>query len=228
MRQGVSATARAMPEDLQEAAMIPRYTRPEMAADLGPRDALSHLVRDRGACGLRHGRARPDPQGAPPRPSGRRAPRPSSTSPASTRSSARSSTTSSPSSRTWPSTSGPRRASCTPGLTSSDILDTCFNVQLVRAADLLLADLDALLAALEEARARAQAHAHRRPQPRHPRRAHHLRPQARLGLRRVRARQGAPDAARAPRSPPAPSPARSAPSPTSIRASRPTSPTRWA
>ena len=36
------------------------------------------------------------------------------------------------------------------GLTSSDVLDTCFNVQLVRAADLLLADLDALLAALEK------------------------------------------------------------------------------
>jgi len=35
------------------------------------------------------------------------------------------------------------------GLTSSDILDTCFNVQLVRAADLLIADLDALLAALK-------------------------------------------------------------------------------
>jgi adenylosuccinate lyase len=36
------------------------------------------------------------------------------------------------------------------GLTSSDILDTCFNVQLVRAADLLIADVDALLAALEK------------------------------------------------------------------------------
>ena len=36
------------------------------------------------------------------------------------------------------------------GLTSSDVLDTCFNVQLVRAADLLLADLDALLAALKK------------------------------------------------------------------------------
>ncbi|MFZ1101784.1 MAG: adenylosuccinate lyase [Hyphomicrobiaceae bacterium] len=35
------------------------------------------------------------------------------------------------------------------GLTSSDILDTTFNVQLVRAADLLAADLDALLAALK-------------------------------------------------------------------------------
>jgi adenylosuccinate lyase len=35
------------------------------------------------------------------------------------------------------------------GMTSSDILDTCFNVQLVRAADLLIADVDTLLAALE-------------------------------------------------------------------------------
>ena len=35
------------------------------------------------------------------------------------------------------------------GLTSSDVLDTCFNVQLVRAADLLIADLDALLTALK-------------------------------------------------------------------------------
>ncbi|MGI9385314.1 MAG: adenylosuccinate lyase [Methyloligellaceae bacterium] len=35
------------------------------------------------------------------------------------------------------------------GMTSSDVLDTCFNVQLVRAADILLADLDGLLAALE-------------------------------------------------------------------------------
>ena len=35
------------------------------------------------------------------------------------------------------------------GMTSSDVLDTCFNVQLTRAADILLADLDALLAVLE-------------------------------------------------------------------------------
>src|SRR6202011_3058681 len=35
------------------------------------------------------------------------------------------------------------------GLTSSDVLDTCFNVQLVRAADLLLADVAGLLAALK-------------------------------------------------------------------------------
>jgi adenylosuccinate lyase len=34
------------------------------------------------------------------------------------------------------------------GLTSSDVLDTCFSVQLARAADLLVADIDGLLAAL--------------------------------------------------------------------------------
>jgi len=35
------------------------------------------------------------------------------------------------------------------GMTSSDVLDTCFNIQLVRAADILLADMDALLDALK-------------------------------------------------------------------------------
>jgi adenylosuccinate lyase len=35
------------------------------------------------------------------------------------------------------------------GMTSSDVLDTCFNVQLVRAADLLIGDVDRLLAALK-------------------------------------------------------------------------------
>jgi adenylosuccinate lyase len=35
------------------------------------------------------------------------------------------------------------------GMTSSDVLDTCLNVQLVRAADILIRDVDAVLAALE-------------------------------------------------------------------------------
>lgn len=35
------------------------------------------------------------------------------------------------------------------GMTSSDVLDTCFNVQLTRATDLLLQDIDALLDALK-------------------------------------------------------------------------------
>jgi len=45
---------------------------------------------------------------------------------------------------------GPEARFVHAGLTSSDILDTCFNVQLVRAADLLLVDVDQLLAALEK------------------------------------------------------------------------------
>jgi adenylosuccinate lyase len=45
---------------------------------------------------------------------------------------------------------GPQARFVHQGMTSSDILDTCFNVQLVRAVDLLIADVDALLAALEK------------------------------------------------------------------------------
>ena len=41
------------------------------------------------------------------------------------------------------------------GMTSSDVLDTCLSVQLCRASDLLIADLDGLLAALER---RAREH----------------------------------------------------------------------
>jgi adenylosuccinate lyase len=44
---------------------------------------------------------------------------------------------------------GPEARFLHSGLTSSDVLDTCFNVQLVEAADILIADLDALLAALK-------------------------------------------------------------------------------
>ena len=44
---------------------------------------------------------------------------------------------------------GPEARFVHQGMTSSDILDTCFNVQLVRAADVLTADLDRVLAALE-------------------------------------------------------------------------------
>jgi len=44
---------------------------------------------------------------------------------------------------------GPQARFLHQGMTSSDVLDTCLNVQLVRAADLLIADVDALLAALK-------------------------------------------------------------------------------
>src|SRR5579875_1843141 len=43
------------------------------------------------------------------------------------------------------------------GMTSSDVLDTCLSVQLTQAADLLLADIDRVLAALEK---RAFEHKH--------------------------------------------------------------------
>ena len=42
------------------------------------------------------------------------------------------------------------------GMTSSDVLDTCFNVQLMRAADLLIEDVEGLLAALK-----TRAHEHK-------------------------------------------------------------------
>src|SRR5262247_3921563 len=44
---------------------------------------------------------------------------------------------------------GPEARFVHAGMTSSDVLDTCFNVQLVRAADVLIADVDTLLAALK-------------------------------------------------------------------------------
>src|SRR6476659_1615555 len=44
---------------------------------------------------------------------------------------------------------GPEARFVHSGMTSSDVLDTCLNVQLTRAADILIADIDALLAALK-------------------------------------------------------------------------------
>jgi hypothetical protein len=43
---------------------------------------------------------------------------------------------------------GPEARFMHQGMTSSDVLDTCLAVQLARASDLLLADMDALLAAI--------------------------------------------------------------------------------
>src|SRR5205814_8430783 len=45
---------------------------------------------------------------------------------------------------------GPEARFVHQGMTSSDVLDTCFNVQLTRAADLLVADIDKVLAALKK------------------------------------------------------------------------------
>ncbi len=44
---------------------------------------------------------------------------------------------------------GPEARFLHSGLTSSDVLDTCFNVQLVEAADVLIGDVDGLLAVLK-------------------------------------------------------------------------------
>jgi len=44
---------------------------------------------------------------------------------------------------------GPEARFVHSGMTSSDVLDTCLNIQLVRAAELLIADVDKLLAALK-------------------------------------------------------------------------------
>jgi len=52
---------------------------------------------------------------------------------------------------------GPEARFLHQGMTSSDVLDTCFNIQLVRAADILTADLDDLLEVL---RRRAEEHKH--------------------------------------------------------------------
>jgi len=50
---------------------------------------------------------------------------------------------------------GPEARFVHQGMTSSDVLDTCLNVQLMRAADLLIADVDKLNAALKK---RAEEH----------------------------------------------------------------------
>ncbi len=44
---------------------------------------------------------------------------------------------------------GPEARFVHQGMTSSDVLDTCLNIQLVRAADILIEDVDAVLAALK-------------------------------------------------------------------------------
>ena len=122
---------------------------------------------------------------------------------------------------------GPEARFVHAGMTSSDVLDTCFNVQLVRAADILLADIDALLAALKR-----RAFEHKDTVTVGRSHGIHAEPTT-FGLKMAQAYA---EFARAPRaacmpharkSRPAPSPARSARSRRSIRASKSTSPRPW-
>ena len=126
--------------------MIPRYSRSEMAAHLDAGEPLSHLARDRGARLRRPGGTRRDPASEAAR-------------------------------AVWERGGfevarideieretkhdviafltnlaehvGPEARFVHQGMTSSDVLDTCLAVQLSRAADILLADIDAMLAALK-------------------------------------------------------------------------------
>ncbi len=84
---------------------------------------------------------------------------------------------------------GPEARFVHQGMTSSDVLDTCLSVQLKRAADILIADVDAIAGSAQETRLRIQDDADHRPQPRHPRRAHDIRREARGLLCGIRARR---------------------------------------
>ena len=61
------------------------------------------------------------------------------------------------------------------GLTSSDIIDTAFAVQMVQSADILIEDVKALRKVVAAKARKHQLHPHDRPQPRHPCRADDLR-----------------------------------------------------
>ena len=60
------------------------------------------------------------------------------------------------------------------GMTSSDVLDTCLAVQLARASDILLADIDKLLAAIKKRALEHKIHANHWAQSRYSWRARHF------------------------------------------------------
>ena len=157
--------------------MIPRYAREQMVSNLVARDQIPHLVRDRGPCHRRAGRA------------GRGAER-----------GRRQSLGKGPDAKFdvarideierevkhdviaflthLSEIVGPEARFVHQGMTSSDVLDTCLNVQLARAADHFDRRHRCAAGGAEEARLRIQDDAHHRAQPWHPCRAHHLRRQA--------------------------------------------------
>ena len=121
---------------------------------------------------------------------------------------------------------GPEARFVHQGMTSSDVLDTCLNVQLVRAADLLIEDTDKLLAVLKR-----RAFEHKDTVTIGRSHGIHAEPTT-FGLKLAQAYAEFVTASgwwsRAGKSPPAPSPAPSAPSPTSTRGSKSMWPRPWA
>ena len=122
---------------------------------------------------------------------------------------------------------GPEARYVHQGMTSSDVLDTCLNVQLTRAADLLIADVDRLLAALKRRALRTQDDARRSAAP-----TASMPSPPPSGLSSLMRMRNSPAAAtglspHAGRSRPARFPARSAPSRRSPPPWRRMSPRRW-
>ena len=136
--------------------MIPRYSRPEMVAIWSPETRFRIWFEIEAHAADAHGRARRDPEGGRARRSGTRAS-------AATFDVARIDEIERETKHDviaflthLAEIVGPEARFVHQGMTSSDVLDTCLNVQLARAADLLIADVDALLAALKTPRLRAQ------------------------------------------------------------------------
>jgi len=83
---------------------------------------------------------------------------------------------------------GPEARFVHQGMTSSDVLDTCLNVQLTRSGGSVAFRISTkLLAALKKTRLRAQDDPDHRPLARHSRRTRDVRAQARLRLCRIQA-----------------------------------------
>jgi hypothetical protein len=147
-RRACARSGRPDPGDVGQS----RLRRPEIHSGIAhgglvAGDALSHLVRDRGRGRRRDGRDRPDPEGRRRR-SGRRA-----TSQVRRRAHRRDRKATKHDVIAFlthlAEFIGPDARFVHQGMTSSDVLDTCLAVQLSARRDMLIADVDALLAALK-------------------------------------------------------------------------------
>ncbi|MGY2937109.1 adenylosuccinate lyase [Bradyrhizobium sp. GM6.1] len=137
------------PTFLEQSNDPPLYP-PGNGLDLGAADPVQDLVRDRGACGGRPCRARHDSQGG--RQNGLGQGHKDATFDVARIDEIERETKHDVIAflTHLAEIVGPEARFVHQGMTSSDVLDTCLNVQLTRAADLLLADLDKVLAALKK------------------------------------------------------------------------------